>query len=446
MKISVVGLGYVGLPVTICLAELGWTMHGIDINSNKINMLNKGKLTQYELELQELFVKNRDKITFTSSMDPISVSDIVIITVGTPSKKNKADLSYLYSAFKEITGYLRGYTCIIIKSTVPPGTNEKFESLIKEKSGADFDLVFLPEFLREGSAVYDFFNPDRIIIGSDSKKAIDMIKELYKPMGNDKKFMVTSKLSAEIIKHASNAFLAMKIEFINEISDLCGEIGGDISEVSHGIGLDKRIGDKFLNPGPGFGGSCFPKDIEAIINVARDYNVKLPLIENTIQMNNNRQNIISERILNTLKQFKDPKIAIFGLTFKGETDDCRNSPSIKIINNLLKNDLNIIVYDPKGMDNSKQFIQGNIKYANDEYDLVKDVDCLVILTDWNQIKKIDLVKVKILMKNNIIIDLRNMINSKEAVNLGFKLVQIGKKQISSDNRLYIVNEKEDVQL
>jgi UDPglucose 6-dehydrogenase len=428
MKVSIIGIGYVGLPTAVCLADFGWDIYGIDKNQTKIDKLNVGEIVLFEKGLKELFNKNRSKIRFTTSMESISLSDIVIIAVGTPSKENGGfDLSFIYDACEEIPKYLKGYTCIVIKSTVPPGTNKIIKKLIKDNNpSAEFDLVYLPEFLREGFAVENFFNPDRIIIGTDSKRAIDTINKLYKPM-KSKNILITSVTSAEIIKHASNSFLAMKIEFINEISDLCEKVGGDIDEVSMGIGLDKRIGDKFLNSGPGFGGSCLPKDTKSILNIAKSYNVNLPLISKIIEGNNNRQINMSKKILNEVKNFENPKVGVLGLAFKGGTDDCRESPAIEIVNNLLKNKLKIIAYDPKAMENSKFYLKNEIDYAKDEYKLAKDIDCLTILTDWDQFKKIDLEKIKSLMKHKIIIDLRNIINKEKAINIGFKVIQIGKK-------------------
>ncbi|MDR3223204.1 MAG: UDP-glucose/GDP-mannose dehydrogenase family protein [Methanobrevibacter sp.] len=418
MKVVIIGTGHVGLPIGVYLAEIGHDVVCVDKVETIIDSLNNGKITfLFEEGLEELFQRNfkSNKIKFTTSFSHVNDADVVIISVGTSK--------HVYNASTKLAEYLKGYTVIAIKSTVPVGCNDEIENLIaKVNPEADFDVVSLPEFLREGFAVFDSFNPDRIIIGTESERPISIIKELYGNCNKEKLFFV-SRRSAEAIKYASNSFLAMKIHFINEMSDFCKEFNASIREVAEGMGLDKRIGDEFLTPGPGYGGFCFPKDTHEILNMAKNNGVNLSLIETTIKNNKNRMSKLSENILYETNKIKANKIAILGLTFKGGTDDCRNSPAITIINLLLKHfTYNIITYDPKGMKNAKNLLGNKVDYGKDVYDTVKGADVLVILTDWMEFKKLDLRKLKSSMNHHIIIDLRNMIDKNKALKLGFTYI------------------------
>lgn len=432
MKIGIIGTGYVGLPTGVGLAELGNEVTCIDREASKIDALKAGKLTIYEDGLEELFHKNRlsGRLTFTTSMkEGIENADVVLIAVGTPPHPitKEADMKYIHAAATELAEFLQGYTVVATKSTVPVGTGDAVEGLIRKKNPqADFDVVSLPEFLREGFAVHDFFNPDRIIVGANSKRAADVIKKLYTPFEKKTRMLFVNRRSSETIKYASNAFLAMKIHYINEMADFCEKSGADIYEVAKGLGLDSRIGEKFLNPGPGYGGSCFPKDTNAMAYMGRQNNVNLSLIEATIKGNDLRQQQMGERILEAVKNIKSPKIAVLGLAFKNGTDDCRQSPAIKIVSTLLEKNVNIKAFDPKAMPNAKNLLEDKIQYAQDEYDALSGADVLAILTEWKQFGELDLTKVKNLMRTPTIIDLRNLLNPEEVRKLGFTYRGIGR--------------------
>ena len=433
MKIGIIGTGYVGLPTGVGLSELGNEVFCIDNNLQKIEDLKSGNLTLYEDGLEELFFKNTKtgRLKFTTSIkEGVENADLVMIAVGTPpnSVTKEADMQYIYAAATELAEHLNGYTVVATKSTVPVGTGDMIEALIKEKNPkADFDVVSLPEFLREGFALYDFFNPDRIIVGANTQRACDVIKNLYKPFENKTQMLFVKRRSSETIKYASNAFLAIKIHYINEMADFCEKTGADIAEVAKGMGLDSRIGNKFLNAGPGYGGSCFPKDTMAMAYMARQNNVDMTLINAAIIGNSRRKQHMAERILDCVKEIKNPKIAVLGLAFKNGTDDCRESPAMEIIHNLLKFNANIIAYDPKAMQTAYQLIGNKIAYADDMYACLKDADVLAILTEWNDFKTLDLTRAAELMKHKIIIDCRNLLDEEEALNNGFKYQSIGKK-------------------
>lgn len=433
MKVGIIGTGYVGLPTGVGLAELGNTVVCVDKIKEKIDDLKAGKLTIYEDGLEELFAKNtaNGRLTFTTSMrKAIEGADLVLIAVGTPPHPvtHEADLKYIYAAATELAEYLTDYTVIATKSTVPVGTGDNIEQLITSKNPtARFDVISLPEFLREGFAVHDFFNPDRIVVGTNSERAANLIKELYKPFADKTNMLFVSRRSSETIKYASNAFLAMKIHYINEIANFCEKSGADVSEVAKGMGLDSRIGSRFLNAGIGFGGSCFPKDTMSMAFMGRMAGTPIELIETTIAGNNKRKEDMAERVLKAVKDIEDAKIAVWGLAFKGGTDDCRQSPAIDIIAELLDHKADIIAYDPKAMGTACQLLGDKIAYADDMYSAVKDADVLVILTEWKEFAGADLSGVAQLMRNKRILDFRNMLDSKQAIELGFEYQCIGKK-------------------
>lgn len=416
MKIGIIGTGYVGLPTGVGLAELGNDVICIDREKSKIDALNNGILTIYEDNLEELFHKNvkEGRLKFTTSMqEGIKDADLVIIAVGTPphSVTKEADMKYIHVAATELADYLTGYTVIATKSTVPVGTGDDIESLISKKNpNAEFDVLSLPEFLREGFAVYDFFNPDRIIVGTNSQRAKAVIEKLYEPFKGKSELLFVSRRSSETIKYASNAFLAIKIHYINEMANFCEKVGADILEVAKGMGLDTRIGNRFLNPGPGYGGSCFPKDTSAMAFMGKQNNIDLTLINAAIKGNEERKNQMSERILNSVKDIKNPKIAVLGLAFKDGTDDCRESPAVDIIFKLLEQKVQICAYDPKAMDLAKQILGDKIDYANSMYEAIKDADVIAILTEWKEFSSLDLKKAYDLVRHKKIIDLRNLID------------------------------------
>ncbi|HEF3557170.1 TPA: UDP-glucose/GDP-mannose dehydrogenase family protein [Campylobacter upsaliensis] len=432
MKIGIIGTGYVGLPTGVGLAELGNEVVCIDREKSKIDALNEGILTIYEDGLEELFYKNKQSgnLKFTTSMqDGVSDADLIIIAVGTPPHPvtKGADMKYIHAAATELADYLTGYTVIATKSTVPVGTGDDIESLIAKKNpNADFDVLSLPEFLREGFAVYDFFNPDRIVVGTNSQKAKAIIKKLYEPFKGKSELLFVNRRSSETIKYASNSFLAIKIHFINEMANFCEKAGADILEVAKGMGLDTRIGNRFLNPGPGYGGSCFPKDTLAMAFMGRQNNIDLTLINAAIKGNEERKNHMSERILNAIKDIKKPKIAVLGLAFKAGTDDCRESPAVDIICQIMGENRTICAYDPKAMNLAKQILGDKITYAESIYEAIKDADVMVILTEWKEFSKLDLKKAYHLLKHKKIIDLRNLLNKDEAIDLGFEYQGIGR--------------------
>ncbi|EAH6601955.1 UDP-glucose/GDP-mannose dehydrogenase family protein [Campylobacter jejuni] len=432
MKIGIIGTGYVGLPTGVGLAELGNDVICIDREKSKIDALNNGILTIYEDNLEELFHKNvkEGRLKFTTSMqEGIKDADLVIIAVGTPPHPvtKEADMKYIHAAATELADYLTGYTVIATKSTVPVGTGDDIESLISKKNpNAEFDVLSLPEFLREGFAVYDFFNPDRIIVGTNSQRAKAVIEKLYEPFRGKSELLFVSRRSSETIKYASNAFLAIKIHYINEMANFCEKVGADILEVAKGMGLDTRIGNRFLNPGPGYGGSCFPKDTSAMAFMGKQNNIDLTLINAAIKGNEERKNQMSERILNSIKEIKNPKIAILGLAFKDGTDDCRESPAVDIVFKLLEQKIQICAYDPKAMDLAKQILGDKIDYANSMYEAIKDADVIVILTEWKEFSSLDLKKACDLVRHKKIIDLRNLIDKSEAIKLGFEYQGIGR--------------------
>lgn len=432
MKIGIIGTGYVGLPTGAGLAELGHDVVCIDKDEKKINLLQKGQSPIYEKGLDELLIKNikNGRLHFTSSMkDGIEDAQVVIIAVGTPPDPvtGEADLSYIYAAAEEMANFLRDYTLVATKSTVPVGTGDRIEQILQEKAkDADFDVISLPEFLREGFAVDDFFNPDRIVVGTNSERAEKLIRELYAPLAEKCNILFVNRRSSEVIKYASNAFLAMKIHYINEMADFCEAAGANISQVAKGMGLDKRIGDKFLNAGPGYGGSCFPKDTKAMAYMGRQVGVNLSLIETAIRGNDLRQSKMAQRILDAAGDIKKSKIAVWGLAFKSGTDDIRVSPAMAIVEQLLRNGADLTVYDPKAIDNAKGVLQGKVKFAASALDALKDADVLAVLTEWPEFGAIKAEDIQKSMRGNKIVDLRNILPASELQAKGFVYGCIGK--------------------
>lgn len=432
MKVGIIGTGYVGLPTGVGLAELGHDVVCIDAIPEKIEALKAGKITLFEAGLEELFHKNlaAGKIKFTTDMkEGVEDADIVIIAVGTPPHPvtKEADMKYIHAAARQLAPHLTGYTVVANKSTVPVGTGDEVEKMIRDENPhADFDVVSLPEFLREGFAVHDFFNPDRVIVGANTERAKDVVKALYAPFGDKANMLFVKRRSSETIKYASNAFLAMKINYINEMANFCEKSGADVFEVAKGMGMDTRIGSKFLNPGPGYGGSCFPKDTNAMAYMARKYGVEMALIETTIRRNDERKIEMAERILFAAEGIAAPKIGVLGLAFKGGTDDCRESPAMEIVAALIERGAVVRAFDPKAMPTAKLLVGDAIEYASDACDAAKDADVVAILTEWDDFKAIDLKALKNAVKSAKIVDLRNILNPDEARQAGFDYRGIGR--------------------
>lgn len=438
MNVAIIGTGYVGLPTGVGLAEIGHQVTCIDREVSKIDALQAGKVTLYEAGLDELLHKNfeQGRITFTTSIKQgVEQADIVLIAVGTPPHPvtHEADLQYVYGACVEIAHHLQGYTIIATKSTVPVGTGDVIEKLInKTNPQADFDVVSLPEFLREGYAVHDFFHPARIVIGTNSSRAQSCIKKLYSYFDGKAPLYFVSRRSGETIKYASNSFLAIKIHYINEVADFCEKIGADVLEVAGGMGLDPRIGQSFLNPGPGYGGSCFPKDTMAMLYMAQQNSVDLSLVDAAVKGNQHRMQNIALRLKNFVERLNqsESKIAVLGLAFKDGTDDCRESPAITILSHLLPmlNGLNtkVSAYDAKAIDNARTILGAKINYADSIEECLQNADGLVVLTEWPEFKHLDLAVVKNLMRGTFILDCRNVFDIKSAQQLGFDYHGIGR--------------------
>ena len=430
MKISVIGCGYVGLVSGVCFADSGHTVTCIDNDNKKIQLLKDNQVPIYEPGLNELLLKNikGNNLHFELNINEnIKDSEIVIITVGTPTDENgEADLTFVRQCANEIAEFISPNTLVIVKSTVPVGTCDEIESIIYEKCvHSEFSVISNPEFLREGNAIYDFMNPDRIVIGIKDQNHKKRIIDLYTNISNEDKILFTSRRSSELIKYASNSMLAMRIIFINEIADLCEKIGADVTDIAKGIGLDKRIGPHFLEPGPGFGGSCFPKDARALIESGKKFDAPQTLLESVILGNENRKKNISKKILDKLDGQYENQIGILGVTFKAETDDMREAPSLIIIPDLQDNGMNVSVYDPEGEREALKLIE-NVNWKQTAYEAAEDVDCLVILTDWKEFKDLDLIKLKDKMKRPLIYDFRNIFDPDKMAELGFEYFSLGR--------------------
>ncbi|BAI79627.1 UDP-glucose 6-dehydrogenase [Deferribacter desulfuricans SSM1] len=442
MRIAVVGTGYVGLVTGACLAEFGMFVTCVDIDKKKIDMLNNGEIPIYEPGLDVIVEKNSKagRLKFTTDVAQAVKDNLVIfIAVGTPPKEDgSADLTYVENVARDIAKNMNGYKVVVNKSTVPVGTGQRVKKIIKEIVGDKFrfDVVSNPEFLREGAAVNDFMRPDRIVIGAESDEAVAIMKDIYSAhyLG-EAPFVVTNIETAEMIKYASNAFLALKITFINEIANLCDLVGADVHKVAKAMGMDGRISPKFLHPGPGYGGSCFPKDTLALCNIAKEYGYNIKVVDAAIEANERQKLLMVDKILGLLGKekkegsLKDVNITILGLAFKPNTDDMRESPSIVIINELLKYGAKIKAFDPIAMENAKSIFGDSIEYSKDEYSAVEGADCLVIVTEWNQFRKLDMEKIKSLMRNHNLADLRNIYEPKKMREIGFNYVCVGRSKI-----------------
>ena len=420
MKIAIIGTGYVGLVSGVCFAEFGFNVTCVDKDGSKIKRLKSGEVPIYEPGLETILQRNveSNRLDFTRDLDAaVKNADVVFIAVGTPSRRGDghADLSFVYSVSEEIARSLNDYTLIVTKSTVPVGTGKKVKEIIKTiNPQAIFDVASNPEFLREGSAIEDFMRPDRVVVGIETDRAKQLMSALYRPLYLlETPIIFTSLESSELIKYASNAFLAVKISYINQMSDLCESVGANIDDIAKGMGLDKRIGNKFLHTGPGYGGSCFPKDTLALVKTAKDNKTFISLVEETVKYNDLRKLGMVDRIHKEVDDIKNKNIAILGLAFKPETDDMRESPSIDIINGLSKLKANIYVYDPAAMSEAKKIFSSKIHFSSSAQECIKDKDILIILTEWNEFRALNPKSILELMKGNTIIDLRNIFDPKE---------------------------------
>ena len=438
MNITMLGTGYVGLVSGTCFSEFGFDVCCVDKDKDKINNLKNDIIPIYEPGLQNLVKKNKNsgRLSFSNDIDQnIRKADIVFIAVGTPSRRGDghADLTYVYEAAEKIAKNLDGYTVIVNKSTVPVGTGAEVKNIIKKiNPDALFDVVSNPEFLREGNAIEDFMRPDRVVVGIETEKAKQLMSIIYKPLYLiETPILFTDLNTAELIKYSANAFLAVKISYINQMSDLCEKVGADVHDVAKGIGLDKRIGSKFLHPGPGYGGSCFPKDTLALVQTAKEYDLNLSLVETVVKYNKQRKSDMADKIIEAFNNnCQNKKISILGLSFKPETDDMRDSPSLDIIPILKEKGFDISVFDPVAMDEAKKLLK-NIEFSNNIEECLQESDGLVILTEWNEFRGLSATRLKKVMKGNILIDLRNSLNPDSFKKSGFNLIQLGRTKKSN---------------
>ncbi len=435
MNISVIGSGYVGLITGACFAEFGLNVTCVDKDEKKIRLMKKGMISFYEPGLEELLQRNikAKRIHFTTSIgEAVDSSLVVFIAVGTPPRGDgSAEMKYVEDVSKEIAGHLKSYKVIVTKSTVPVGTGEKVRKIISEnlEKDVDFDVVSNPEFLREGAGIEDFMRPNRVVIGASSNQAVAIMKDLYRPLYLiETPIVITDVKTAELIKYASNAFLATKISFINEIANLCESVGANVQTVAKAMGLDRRIGSKFLHAGPGYGGSCFPKDTLALMQIGKENNVGLRVIEATVKANEFQKQKAADKIIKTLGKLSDKTVCILGLSFKPNTNDLRDAPSLFIIRRLLKAGAKINAYDPVAMKDAKREFP-EITCCKDAYEAAKGADAVVIVTEWNQFRNLDFNKIKKVAKGEFFFDLRNIYEPGKLVKMGFKYYSVGKAPV-----------------
>ncbi|HYP57667.1 MAG TPA: UDP-glucose/GDP-mannose dehydrogenase family protein [Beijerinckia sp.] len=434
MQIAVVGSGYVGLVSGACFADFGHVVCCVDNDAAKIESLKAGKMPIYEPGLNDLVMNNVRQHRLTFSTDLIAAvrqAQAVFIAVGTPSRRGDghADLSYVYQSARDIAAGIDGFTVVVTKSTVPVGTGDEVERIIREtRPEADVAVVSNPEFLREGAAITDFKRPDRIVIGVEDPRAEAVMKEIYRPLYlNQAPFLVTSRRTSELTKYAANAFLATKVTFINEIADLCEQVGANVQDVARGIGLDKRIGSKFLHAGPGYGGSCFPKDTQALIKTAQDHGAPIRIVETVSAINDQRKRKMARKVLAACGgSVRGKTIAVLGLTFKPNTDDMRDSPAITIITALQDHGAKVQAFDPEGMEQARLVIQ-DLTYFDDPYSCCEKADALVIITEWDEFRALDLERIKGLLNAPILVDLRNIYDPSEMKRHAFTYASIGRE-------------------
>ncbi len=440
MRIAMIGSGYVGLVSGACFADFGHQVICVDKDARKIDALRRGEMPIYEPGLAELVSNNarQGRLSFTTELkDPVAEADAVFIAVGTPSRRGDghADLSYVFDAAREVARAIDGFTAVITKSTVPVGTGDEVERVMRQtRADADFAVVSNPEFLREGAAIRDFKHPDRIVIGTQDERAKAVMAEIYRPLYlNRSPVMYTERRTAELIKYAANAFLATKITFINEMADLAEKVGADVQEVARGIGLDNRIGGKFLHAGPGFGGSCFPKDTLALIKTGQDYEAPLRIVETVVAVNDQRKRAMARKVLAAVGgSLREKTVAVLGLTFKPNTDDMRDSPSIPLITALQDMGALVRAYDPEGMEQARGVLDGSVSYTGSAYECAEGADVLVIVTEWEQFRALDFDALKTAMKKPVMVDLRNVYPPEEAMKYGFSYTGIGRQPAPKD--------------
>ncbi len=433
MKIAMIGTGYVGLVSGACFAEFGHGVVCVDSNALRIEQLSRGEVAVFEPGLPDLVASglNSGRLSFTTDLKgAVASADAVFISVGTPSRRGDghADLRYVEAAAVDVASALSGYTVVITKSTVPVGTCRKVGALIRETNAdADFDIVANPEFLREGSAIGDFMRPDRVVIGTESERAREFMAQLYRPLFlRDTPMVMTTTETAELTKYAANAFLAMKITFMNEMADLCEVVGADVQDIARGMGLDRRIGSKFLHPGPGFGGSCLPKDTVALMRTAQEAGSPVRLVETAVAVNNTRKGAMASRVIHAAGgSVRNRKVAVLGVSFKPETDDMRDAPSMAIIPALQDAGAFVQAYDPAAMHEASALLPG-VSWCSDAYEAANDADVLLIITEWNEFRALDLERIGSLMRRRVLVDLRNVYRPEEVESAGFTYMGIGR--------------------
>ncbi|MFK4059021.1 UDP-glucose dehydrogenase family protein [Brevundimonas sp. NPDC046655] len=434
MRVAMIGTGYVGLVSGACFADFGHVVTCVDKDAAKIDHLNAGRMPIYEPGLEDLVATNvRDgRLSFAlDGAEAIRAADAVFIAVGTPSRRGDghADLSYVYAAAEEIADLIDGFTVVVTKSTVPVGTGDEIERIIRaRRPDADFAVVSNPEFLREGAAIGDFKRPDRVVVGLEDERARPVMTELYRPLNlNETPILFTGRRTSELTKYAANAFLALKITFINEMADLCESLGADVQQVARGIGLDNRIGSKFLHAGPGYGGSCFPKDTLALVRTATDAGSPLRLIETTVEVNDARKKGMADRVAAALggNDLRGKTVALLGLTFKPNTDDMRDAPSLDVAPALMAMGATVQAFDPEGMHEASKLLDG-VAFRDGPYDAVEGADVVVILTEWDQFRALDLDRIKLLLKQPVMVDLRNVYRPEDMKARGFRYSSIGR--------------------
>ena len=440
MRIAMVGTGYVGLVSGTCFAEFGINVICVDKDKSKIDCLENGDIPIYEPGLKSLVKKQVEagRLSFTTNLkDAVQGADAVFIAVGTPPREEDghADMTYVYQAAREIASVMDGYTVIVTKSTVPVGTAREVEKIVRaERPDGDFDICSNPEFLREGAAINDFMRPDRVVIGSSSKRATSVLKALYRPLYiNETPMVITSPETSETIKYAANAFLATKITFINEIANLCEKTGANVQEVARGMGLDGRIGSKFLHAGPGYGGSCFPKDTLALTQIGETYGAPQRIVEKVVEVNTKRHQEMADLVISTCGgDVKGKKIAVLGISFKPGTDDIREAPSLQIIPHLQAAGAKVAAFDPAAMDNASKVLSG-VEWTKDSYEAIEGADALAIITEWNEFRALDLDRIEELLAEKRIIDMRNIYKTKDMAARGFDYVSIGRPIVKASD-------------
>jgi UDPglucose 6-dehydrogenase len=433
MHIAVIGTGYVGLVTGACFAEFGVEVTCVDVDQTKIDKLNKGIIPIYEPGLDTIVEKNSrsGRLHFTTDIKrAVEGALVVFLAVGTPPREDGSpDMSFYRQAAKDVAEAMNGYKVLVTKSTVPIGTGKWLKQFVAEnlKVETDFGVASNPEFLREGAAIDDFMRPDRVVIGSNEERAIEIMKELYRPLYLiETPIVITSLEAAELIKYAANAFLATKITFINEIANLCDAIGCDVHDVARGMGMDNRIGRKFLHPGPGYGGSCFPKDTRALTTVADDFGVETRIVDAVIEANERQRDAMLAKIENLVGGLDGKQIGVLGLSFKPETDDMRESPAVDVIRLMQAKGARVCAFDPVAMDEARHCLDSGVEFAADEYGAIEGADALVIITEWNQFRALDMSRVKSLLKSPKVADLRNIYEPEQMRHLGFEYVGVGR--------------------